>query len=228
MSLVDIEVGLTDQEREIVGTVHKFAAEVMRPLGVELDRLDDPNQVIASDSALWQMFEKYRELGLEELDSPDTGLSPVERARVRVMINEELGWGDSGLAVSLGVASMHRIFAMMSGNPELIERYCGPGKTEIGCWAITEPDHGSDTLGFNQPHFDDGALAGPTRRGLQQQPGGGAGAVLDRIEGLRDQHGLRGGERGSADLRRQRTQPRVSGGEAAARCPGRDDRGRLQ
>jgi alkylation response protein AidB-like acyl-CoA dehydrogenase len=158
MSLVDIEVGLTDQEREIVDTVHKFAAEVLRPIGVELDRLDDPNEVIASGSALWQMFKKYEELGLEGLDSPDAGLSPVERARVRIMINEELGWGDSGLAVSLAVASMHRIFAQMSGTPELIERFCGHGKTEIGCWAITEPDHGSDTLGFNQPHFGDGAV----------------------------------------------------------------------
>jgi alkylation response protein AidB-like acyl-CoA dehydrogenase len=158
MSLVDIEVGLTDQERAIVDTVHKFAAEVLRPAGVELDRLEDPSQVIAPGSVLWEVFEKYRQLGIEDLDSEEAGLSPVERARMRAMINEELGWGDSGLAVTFAVAGMHRVFAQMSGNQELIERFCKPGSTEIGCWAITEPDHGSDTLGFNQPHFGDGAV----------------------------------------------------------------------
>jgi alkylation response protein AidB-like acyl-CoA dehydrogenase len=34
----------------------------------------------------------------------------------------------------------------MSQNPELIERFAG--KDVRGCWAITEPDHGSDTLFF--------------------------------------------------------------------------------
>ena len=67
------------------------------------------------------------------------------------MVNEELGWGDSGLAISLAVTGMPRIFAQMSGRPELIERFCGPDNKDIGCWAITEPDHGSDTLAFDQP-----------------------------------------------------------------------------
>jgi alkylation response protein AidB-like acyl-CoA dehydrogenase len=74
------------------------------------------------------------------------------------MINEELGWGDSGLAISLGVAGFHRIFSRMSGRQELIERYCTPGSTDIGCWAVTEPDHGSDTLAFDQPFFSDASL----------------------------------------------------------------------
>jgi alkylation response protein AidB-like acyl-CoA dehydrogenase len=74
---------------------------------------------------------------------------------VRALIEEEMGWGDSGLAVSLGVTAMPRIFAHLSERAELIERYCTPGNGEIGCWAITEPDHGSDSLAFDQPHFSD-------------------------------------------------------------------------
>ncbi len=46
----------------------------------------------------------------------------------------------------------------MSGRQELIERYCQPGCEEIGCWAITEPDHGSDTLACSEPHFTDPAV----------------------------------------------------------------------
>jgi alkylation response protein AidB-like acyl-CoA dehydrogenase len=158
MPLADIEVNLSDEASAIRDSVHKFAEEVMRPAGAELDRLPDPAQVIAPDSVLWSVFEKYRELGLDALEGDESGLDPVERARLRCLVNEELGWGDSGLAISLGVANFHRIFCRLSGRPALIERYCGPGATEIGCWAVTEPDHGSDSIAFDQPHFSDAAL----------------------------------------------------------------------
>jgi alkylation response protein AidB-like acyl-CoA dehydrogenase len=46
----------------------------------------------------------------------------------------------------------------MSGQPALVERFCGPDSREIGCWAVTEPDHGSDTLSATEPHFRDPAL----------------------------------------------------------------------
>ena len=65
MALVDIEVGLSDQEREIRDTVHKFAEEVMRPAGAALDRLPDPADVIAPDSPLWGVFDEHRKLGLD-------------------------------------------------------------------------------------------------------------------------------------------------------------------
>jgi alkylation response protein AidB-like acyl-CoA dehydrogenase len=158
MALTDIEVNLSDEAREIRDTAHKFAEELMRPAGAELDKLADPADVIAPGSPLWTVFEKYRELGFDVLDSTESELGPVEAARLRCLINEELGWGDSGLAISLGVSGMHRIFSRMSGREDLIERYCSPDSKDIGCWAVTEPDHGSDSLAFDQPHFADGTL----------------------------------------------------------------------
>ena len=158
MALTDIEVDLSDEAQEIRGTAHKFAEELMRPAGAELDKLSDPADVIAPGSPLWTVFEKYRELGFDVLDSTESELGPVEAARLRCLINEELGWGDSGLAISLGVSGMHRIFSRMSGRDDLIERYCSPDSKDIGCWAVTEPDHGSDSLAFDQPHFADGSL----------------------------------------------------------------------
>ena len=155
MTLLDIEVNLSDEAQSIRDTVHKFAGEVMRPAGAALDKLQDPADVIAEGSVLWEVFDKYRELGIEGMEAAGSGLEPVEAAKLRAIVNEELGWGDSGLSVSLGVSGFHRIFANMSGRPALIERFCSPGAKEIGCWAVTEPDHGSDSLGFNQPHFSD-------------------------------------------------------------------------
>jgi alkylation response protein AidB-like acyl-CoA dehydrogenase len=153
MPLENIEVGLTDPERAVRDSAHKFAEEVMRPAGATLDRLTDPADVVASGSVLWEVFERHRELGLGDLDAVTGDLAPAEQARLRCLVNEELGWGDSGLAISLGVAGFHRIFAGMSGRQELIERFCAPGGREIGCWAVTEPDHGSDTLAVTESHF---------------------------------------------------------------------------
>jgi hypothetical protein len=47
MALVDIEVGLSEEERGVRDTAHKFAEEVLRPVGTELDRLADPADVVA-------------------------------------------------------------------------------------------------------------------------------------------------------------------------------------
>lgn len=155
MEIVDIEVGLTDEEREIRDVTHKFAAEVLRPAGVELDRLADPSDVIAADSVLWKVFDQYDALGLNTLESADGEVDPIVAARIRYLIGEELGWGDSGLSVALGVSGFPAMFANLAGKPELIERFASPNKREIGCWAVTEPDHGSDSLAFDQPVFND-------------------------------------------------------------------------
>jgi alkylation response protein AidB-like acyl-CoA dehydrogenase len=158
MAIVDIEVGLSDELRALRDNARKFADEVLRPAGAALDRLPDPEQVIARDSILWRVFDKYRELGLGQLDFTSADLAPGDAARARYLVSEELGRGDSGLAISLGVSNFHRIFALMSGRPALVERFCADASRDIGCWAVTEPDHGSDSLTFSEPHFRDPAL----------------------------------------------------------------------
>jgi alkylation response protein AidB-like acyl-CoA dehydrogenase len=155
MALVDIEVGLSDEIQAVRDTAHRFAEEVMRPVGAELDRLDDPSDVIEPDSALWGAFKKHRELGLDVIESPDSDLDPVDAARLRSLVSEEMGWGDSGMAIGFAVAGFHRFFANMSGRQDLIDRFAAPDSEELGCWAITEPDHGSDTLAVSEPHFSD-------------------------------------------------------------------------
>ncbi|MCC6268468.1 MAG: acyl-CoA/acyl-ACP dehydrogenase [Dehalococcoidia bacterium] len=156
--MTDIEVGLSDTERQIRDSVHRFARDVMRPAGEQLDRLHDPQDVIASNSILWDVFKKHREAGLADIEGTTAELSPFERARLRAITSEEMGWGDSGLAISLGVANFHKTFAMMSGRPALLDRFVRGGQDEIGCWAVTEPDHGSDSLTFTEPHFSDSAI----------------------------------------------------------------------
>jgi acyl-CoA dehydrogenase len=148
MTIADREVDLTPEVSGICTMAHRFAEEMLRPIGRRLDALHDPAQVIAADSELWRVFARYRELGLDALDVAGTDLPPHEQARLRCIIGEELGWGDAGLAISLEVSSLPRMLALLSGRPELVERF--GGKEAIGCLALTEPDHGSDfiTHGF--------------------------------------------------------------------------------
>ncbi|HSG82172.1 MAG TPA: acyl-CoA dehydrogenase family protein [Gemmatimonadota bacterium] len=146
---------MTDEERAVQETAHRFAAEVMRPAGAQLDAMADPEDVIAADSILWDVFKKHRDLGFADLMAPGSDRTPAQQARLRCIITEELGWGDSGLAIAFGVAGFPRLMAQMSGRPDLIERF--DAEDCIGCWAGTEPDHGSDliyymhTTGAEQP-----------------------------------------------------------------------------
>jgi acyl-CoA dehydrogenase len=148
MALADIEVSLSDEERAIRDTARRFAEETLRPAGAALDRLADPADVIAPGSPLWGVFDRYRALGLAMLDDVEPGpeVSLLQQARLRFLVSEELGWGDAGLAISLGVSGFHRFFARLTARPALLDRFCHAGERDIGCWAITEPDHGSDQL----------------------------------------------------------------------------------
>ncbi|MDP6482106.1 MAG: acyl-CoA dehydrogenase, partial [Acidimicrobiales bacterium] len=117
----------------------------------------DPADVIADGSILREVHQKYRQLGVNQL-STIGGFDPDEIVLLAALVNEELGWGDSGLAISLSVAGFTRFFTSLTGDVELTERFAAPGSTAIGCWAITEPDHGSDTLCLTEPSFHDPAV----------------------------------------------------------------------
>ena len=148
MALVDLEISLTDEERAVRDTARRFATETLRTVGAALDKMPAPAHVIAPGSPLWGVFDQYHALGLDLLDdvTPADEVSLVDAARRRFLVSEELGWGDAGLAISLGVSGFHRFFAHLTGREALVDRFCVAGRREIGCWAITEPDHGSDQL----------------------------------------------------------------------------------
>lgn len=157
MAQVDLEAAVCEQDREVRELCHRFAEQVLRPAGVTLDRLADPAAVIAEDSLLWEVFAKYRELGIAQL-ADDPAIDAVAKARMMAIVNEELAWGDVGLAITLGLCSFHGPWVEQTGDAELIERFCSRDHPTIGCWALTEPDHGSDTVTLTEPHFSDPSL----------------------------------------------------------------------
>jgi alkylation response protein AidB-like acyl-CoA dehydrogenase len=164
VGLSGFETPLSMEESAVQAGLHRFAKDVLRPLGVELDRMD-PADVIAPGSPYYVLFTEYAKLGL---DPSMLAELPSEVAiRMESLIGEELGWGDAGLAVSLLVAGFPQQMAAAIGNRELVDLCAG----RIGCWMITHPDKGSDAQVLDR-----------ARDWLPGRPGN-KGNVWGRIEG---------------------------------------------
>jgi len=134
-----IEPPLSEMERTVQDTVHRYAVEVMRPIGPVLDKLP-ADDVPAPDSPLWGALAKAGDLGLSIMAMME--LPPAERAKLLAIATEELAWGDGGIAGAILVSNFPVMYALLAGNLDMA-RYC---EGKLGCWGITEPDHGSDML----------------------------------------------------------------------------------
>jgi len=161
MNYADLDVNLTEEQRAMRDVAHKFGMEVMRPAGIKLDAMADPAEVIAEDSVLWDVLRQYRKLGFHKRGMPkDLGgmageIDPLSGA----LMTEQFGYADAGLAISLSCAGQGFGFLAMSPDPELrdiVKAYIEDEDCKmIGCWAITEPDHGSDWLLSADTSFKD-------------------------------------------------------------------------
>ncbi len=147
---------------------HKFAEDIIRPAAMKLDTMS-PEDVIAKESPLFDVFRAWygskNHAGFADVDVNDGG-------KISNAVLFELGWGSSDLAVSLGVASMPfqmvDMMTRMTGDTALKGEIVDPfledteGKI-IGCWAITEPMHGSDMLAVGTQEYANPNTAGGCR-----------------------------------------------------------------
>ena len=100
MQYLDLDLDLTDRERELRAAAHQFAADVLRPAAKTLDEMP-ADRVVEENSPLYQVLRQAYRLGYHTIGIPEElggqGLSPRERH----IVIEELGWGCSGLAVAI-------------------------------------------------------------------------------------------------------------------------------
>jgi alkylation response protein AidB-like acyl-CoA dehydrogenase len=137
--LTGLEEPLSEMEQSVQDAAHRFAENVMRPVGARLDRLSAA-ALVAPDSDLWKVLQESAGLGLTMTTLLE--LPALERARLMMIASEELAWGDAGLAGAILVNNFPAMYAAIADRMDLVA-YCD-GK--LGCWGITEPDHGSDML----------------------------------------------------------------------------------
>jgi len=167
MSYFDLNTRLTWEDSAVRDSAHQFAREIMRPIAKKLDRMSAA-EVIAEGSPLYEFLRQAYQLGFHKAAFPESlggaGLTPMQQA----IANEELGWGSFGLAVLLGVQTFPFHFLLATGNQEMIERYvipfinCTDGSIRA-CWGISEPNHGSDNVGFGERFFHDAKIRSDLR-----------------------------------------------------------------
>ena len=164
MSYFDVNLDLNWEERELKETTHSFAKEVMRPIAKELDAMT-AEEAARADSPVWTFLKQAYALGFHKAELPEAvgglGFSPLQNH----IMQEELAWGSFGLAGTLVVGSMPFAFIAHSGNEALIKQYVEPfcdceDGSIVGCWAITEPDHGSDFIGDGHDFYNSPKVTG--------------------------------------------------------------------
>jgi len=167
----EVPTGLADDQQAICAEVHRFGADVLRPASLELDLLT-PQEVVDRGSPLWKVFAEWYALGNHAASLPACYGGLELGAATQHGLFVEMGWAAADLAISLGVASMPfqlaAQVAQITGNDELVDEMIRPFVEDrearyVGCWAITEPGHGSDTLGVGRAEFSDPAGAGTCR-----------------------------------------------------------------
>lgn len=167
MSYRELDMDVTEEQAMFRDAVRKFGAETLRPASIKLDEMS-PEEVIAPQSLLWDTLKKSYAMGLHKILIPEEygglGLSPLEIS----LVAEEMGFASAGLSIGLGLCSFPAFLASMVPSDSLIENlmipYCEDTEAKIiGCWAITEPDHGSDTLAVGSAQFKDPRIAGRCR-----------------------------------------------------------------
>ncbi len=169
MEYCNMDLNLSKEDRTLRDSAHKFAETVMRPVSIQLDKMT-AEQVIAPGSPYWNFMKQAYSLGYHKLPFPEIaggpGLNPFQIA----VVMEELAWGSFGLTLALNTSLDAAVAA--EGGEEMIKEFTIPftscvDASYIGCWAITEPDHGSDTLMAGYPTFRDPKIKAQCRARLE-------------------------------------------------------------
>lgn len=155
---------LTAAHEQLRDGAHAFARDVLRPAAARLDRLSDPADVIDPGSALWETLRAAYQAGFHTAFIPAAcGGKELSGLGLQIAL-EELGWGCAGLASSIAVAGFPFSSVTLTGNTALIDELVKPfvadtSAASVGCWAITEPLHGSDHFSPGAPFFREPAVS---------------------------------------------------------------------
>jgi acyl-CoA dehydrogenase len=132
-----VDLTLTDEQKAVRELAHDFAVNEMRPVAWELDRDGDwPGELIA----------KAHEVGLMNVYLPERYGGPAVSYVEGCLIQEELGWGCSGIGTSLTANGLAAAPVLLGGSEEVKRELCAAllEAPRLASFCLTEPDAGSD------------------------------------------------------------------------------------
>ncbi len=136
-----VDLTLTDEQKDLREMAHNFAENEIRKVAWEYDK-----------DGTWpqDIIDKAWELGLMNSHLPEEYGGPGLDYLSGTLIEEELGWGCSGIGTSLTCNGLATAPIMIGGSEETKKKYLGMLSEEpkLASFCLTEPDAGSDVSGM--------------------------------------------------------------------------------
>ena len=136
-----IDFTLTDEQKDLRELAHNFAEKEIRPVAWDYDR-----------DSTWpqEIIEKAWEVGLMNTHIPTEYGGPGLDFLSGCIIEEEMGWGCSGVGTSLMCNGLATAPIVVGGSEETKKKYLGmlTEEPKLASFCLTEPDAGSDVSGM--------------------------------------------------------------------------------
>jgi acyl-CoA dehydrogenase len=136
-----IDFTLTDEQKDLRELAHNFAEKEIRPVAWDYDR-----------DSTWpqEIIEKAWEVGLMNTHIPTEYGGPGLDFLSGCIIEEEMGWGCSGIGTSLMCNGLATTPIAVGGSEDTKKKYLGMLTEEprLASFCLTEPDAGSDVSGM--------------------------------------------------------------------------------
>ena len=136
-----VDFTLTDEQKDLRELAHSFAEKDIRPVAWEYDK-----------DGTWpqDVIEKAWEVGLMNTHIPEEYGGPGLDYLSGCLIEEEMGWGCSGIGTSLMCNGLATAPIVLGGSEEVKKKYLGmlTEAPKLASFCLTEPDAGSDVSGM--------------------------------------------------------------------------------
>jgi acyl-CoA dehydrogenase len=136
-----VDFTLTDEQKDLRELAHNFAEREIRPVAWDYDR-----------DGTWpqDIIEKAFEVGLINVHIPEAYGGPGLDYLSGCLIEEELGWGCSGIGTTLMANGLASAPLLIGGSEEVKREYLGllTEEPKLASFCLTEPDAGSDVSGM--------------------------------------------------------------------------------
>ncbi|MBK5110476.1 MAG: acyl-CoA dehydrogenase family protein [Thermoleophilia bacterium] len=136
-----VDFTLTDEQKDLREMAHNFAENEMRSVAWEHDK-----------DGTWpqEVIDKAWEVGLMNTHIAEEYGGPGLDYLSGCLIEEELGWGCSGIGTSVAANGLAGAPVMIGGSEETKKKYLGmlADEPKLASFCLTEPDAGSDVAGM--------------------------------------------------------------------------------
>ncbi|MFI5955062.1 acyl-CoA dehydrogenase family protein [Cryptosporangium sp. NPDC051539] len=134
---------LDEEQEDLREWVHGFAKDVVRPAGHEWDEREETP---------WPVIQEAAKIGLYGFESLATWWADESGLSLPI-VNEELFWGDAGIAMSIFGTTLCVAGIFASGTPDQLAEWvpqCFGDESDpkLGAFAVSEAEAGSDVSGM--------------------------------------------------------------------------------